>query len=146
MTEHESMMKESLFRNLLLAITEGALSKCQSLIQEGAKVNGTDEYGNSPLMLAVSSPRGFLLPNMLIKVGAEVNCTNVLGETPLLNASWAGNFGTVKLLLKHGADPNVASKTGYTALMAAADNGHGGGSCGHCWRTVVTPMLGPIGA
>lgn len=110
--------------SLFLAVSKGDFPTCQSFIQQGAYVDSRDENGNSPLMMAVASPKQLKLVRMLVKTGAAVNGTNVLGETALLTASYSGNASTVKLLLKFGADPNVASRSGYTPLMAATDSGH----------------------
>ncbi|HEV7714249.1 MAG TPA: ankyrin repeat domain-containing protein, partial [Steroidobacteraceae bacterium] len=43
-----------------------------------------------------------------------------VGTTPLIRASKAGDNGAVKLLLDHGALPNLPNSLGITPLMAAA--------------------------
>ncbi|MBK6674845.1 MAG: ankyrin repeat domain-containing protein [Proteobacteria bacterium] len=48
----------------------------------------------------------------------------VWGTTPLLRAAKAGDIPVVKLLLKHGALPNLANSIGVTPLMVAAGDGH----------------------
>lgn len=42
------------------------------------------------------------------------------GQTPFLRAALAGDLKTMRLLLDHGADPNIATYGGTTPLMAAA--------------------------
>jgi ankyrin repeat protein len=42
------------------------------------------------------------------------------GQTPFVTAALAGDVTVMKLLLKHGADPNIPTFSGTTALMAAA--------------------------
>ena len=42
------------------------------------------------------------------------------GETPFLRAAQSGDVTTMKLLLEHGANPNIATFEGTTPLMAAA--------------------------
>jgi ankyrin repeat protein len=42
------------------------------------------------------------------------------GQTPFLLASLSGDVSTMRLLLKHGADPKIATLKGTTPLMAAA--------------------------
>ena len=42
------------------------------------------------------------------------------GQTPFLRAALSGDVTVMKLLLEHGADPNVPTYNGTTALMAAA--------------------------
>ena len=45
------------------------------------------------------------------------------GGTPLLHACKAGNKETIKVLLKHGADPTVKDSEGETPATAAANKG-----------------------
>ena len=130
MTKQTSITAQSLILALILAVSQGDFYECQSLIEQGAYVDSRDENGNSPLMLAVSSPKQLKLPRMLVKAGAGVNATNALGETALFHASRAGNKGAVQLLVKSGANPNVVSRSGETALIVAADEGACGDRAG----------------
>ncbi len=45
---------------------------------------------------------------------------NFDGQTPFIRAALSGDIAVMRLLLQHGADPNIATKQGSTALMAAA--------------------------
>jgi uncharacterized protein len=45
---------------------------------------------------------------------------NFDGQTPFIRAALSGDIEVMRLLLQHGADPNVATKEGSTALMAAS--------------------------
>jgi ankyrin repeat protein len=45
---------------------------------------------------------------------------NFDGQTPFIRAALSGDIEVMRLLLQHGADPNVATAQGSTALMAAA--------------------------
>lgn len=73
----------------------------------------------------------------LLKKGANVNArtetvpvhglmqfdaswVNFDGETPFVRAALSGDIEVMRLLLEHGADPNIATTQGSTALMAAA--------------------------
>jgi uncharacterized protein len=42
------------------------------------------------------------------------------GQTPFLRAALSGDTATMKLLVQHGADPNLPTLAGTTPLMAAA--------------------------
>jgi ankyrin repeat protein len=42
------------------------------------------------------------------------------GQTPFLRAAAAGDLRTMRLLLEHGADPNIATDARTTPLMVAA--------------------------
>ena len=46
-----------------------------------------------------------------------------VGTTPLLRAAKAGDIPAMKLLLAHGANPNLPQEAGVTPVMAAAGNG-----------------------
>jgi ankyrin repeat protein len=45
---------------------------------------------------------------------------NFDGQTPFIRAALSGDIAVMRLLLRHGADPNLATTEGSTALMAAA--------------------------
>jgi ankyrin repeat protein len=45
---------------------------------------------------------------------------NFDGQTPFIRAALSGDIEVMRLLLAHGADPNIATAQGSTALMAAA--------------------------
>jgi uncharacterized protein len=46
-----------------------------------------------------------------------------IGTTPLLRAAKAGDVPAMRLLLAHGANPDLPTESGTTPLMAAAGNG-----------------------
>ena len=102
------------------------------------------EYRNRDLrnrdLVDAPVDRGALLDviTLLIERGANVNArtrewpfsrtsftsdlswVDVTGQTPFIRAALAGDTTTMRLLLAHGADPNIATFEGTTALMAAA--------------------------
>ena len=43
---------------------------------------------------------------------------NFDGQTPFIRAALSGDIDVMRLLLQHGADPNIATAQGSTALMA----------------------------
>jgi len=45
---------------------------------------------------------------------------NFDGQTAFIRAALSGDIAVMRLLLQHGADPNIATKEGSTALMAAS--------------------------
>lgn len=58
--------------------------------------------------------------NALLTAGADVNAKDERGITPLMYAAWVGSTEAMARLLDRGADPNLASGTGATALMLSA--------------------------
>jgi len=50
----------------------------------------------------------------------SVAWVDLTGQTPFLRAAAAGDLTVMRLLLEHGADPNIATDAGTTPLMVAA--------------------------
>jgi ankyrin repeat protein len=55
-----------------------------------------------------------------LRVTGSLSWVDFTGQTPFLTAALAGDVAVMKLLLKHGADPNIPTFGGTTALMAAS--------------------------
>jgi uncharacterized protein len=53
----------------------------------------------------------------------DVSWVDYTGQTPFLRAAFSGDTTVMRLLLERGADPNIATQGGTTALMAAAGVG-----------------------
>ena len=53
-------------------------------------------------------------------VVGSVAWVDLTGQTPFLRAAAAGDLAAMRLLLAHGADPNIATAAGTTPLMVAA--------------------------
>jgi ankyrin repeat protein len=51
---------------------------------------------------------------------SDLSWVDMTGQTPFVRAALSGDTTTMRLLLEHGADPNIATFEGTTALMAAA--------------------------
>ena len=50
----------------------------------------------------------------------DASWVNFDGQTPFMRAALSGDIQVMRLLLENGADPNLATTQGTTALMAAA--------------------------
>ncbi len=50
----------------------------------------------------------------------DASWVNFDGQTPFVRAALSGDIQVMRLLLENGADPNIATKQGTTALMAAS--------------------------
>ncbi|PWT97199.1 MAG: hypothetical protein C5B51_31865 [Terriglobia bacterium] len=50
----------------------------------------------------------------------DASWVNFDGQTPFVRAALSGDIEVMRLLLQHGADPNIATNAGTTSLMAAA--------------------------
>jgi ankyrin repeat protein len=78
----------------------------QTLINRGANVNAR--------IAEVPPIRRWVLPI------SDISWVDFTGETPFLRAALAGDIPVMRLLLEHGADPNIPTFSNTTALMAAA--------------------------
>ncbi|HUQ51078.1 MAG TPA: ankyrin repeat domain-containing protein, partial [Gammaproteobacteria bacterium] len=56
----------------------------------------------------------------IVSVVGSVAWVDLTGQTPFLRAAAAGDLRVMRLLLAHGADPNIATTAGTTPLMVAA--------------------------
>lgn len=57
-------------------------------------------------------------------LGGDVNAQATNGDTVLYDAAGSGNLDSVKLLLQHGANPNVASYAYQLPIHRVAYEGH----------------------
>jgi ankyrin repeat protein len=135
---------------LLIAVLNGQVGLATELLARGANPDAADDYQRAALFAAIelrNPNRGTLLypdgrePFDLIKLllekGANPNrATNTTpvhgwmqldgswvnfdGQTPFIRAALSGDIEVMRLLLAHGADPNLHTKEGTTALMAAS--------------------------
>jgi ankyrin len=58
--------------------------------------------------------------NDFLRITASLSWVDFTGQTPFITAALAGDVTVMKMLLTHGADPNIPTFAGTTALMAAA--------------------------
>lgn len=104
---------------LLRALSTQDLPKARSLIAAGADVNASDQYGITPLMIAVADTTGAV--QQLLTAGARVNAKDKIeGQTALFIAVRKGDLSMCEVLVHHGADVNTKSKYGETPLIEAA--------------------------
>ena len=105
---------------LVFAAREGDLASAKLLLDAGADINQTTEYGWTPLLTATNN-RHYAFGKFLLERGADPNKANKGGWTPLYLATdnrniEGGDYPVpkpdmdhleyIKLLLGHGADPN----------------------------------------
>ena len=109
---------------LVFAAREGDVESAIALLDAGADVNQTTEYGWTPLLTAVNN-RNYLLASMLLDRGANPNLANKGGWTPLYIATDNRNIeggdypvprpdiehlDLITKLLEKGANPNARVK------------------------------------
>ena len=93
------------------------------LIQAGANVNATNEYGVTPLSLACITGSAVTI-GALLQAGGDPEA-RTSGETALMTAARTGGLDAVNVLLAHGADVRAKDpSSGQTVLMAAVAEAH----------------------
>ena len=94
------------------------------LARNPSLVNAYSEDGFQPLGLACFFGH-FDVAEYLVKAGASLNSKsgNTLRAAPIQSAAAGKHHRIVRMLLEHGADPNIRELGGYTPLHAAAQNG-----------------------
>ena len=102
---------------IFLVIRSGDTAKLEQLLQNGADANAK-EYGYTALMAAALDGTAAEM-EILIGHGARVNEPDENGFTAL----WFGvpDYDKAALLIKHGADPQLRSKEGFTVLPKLAN-------------------------
>jgi ankyrin repeat protein len=102
----------------------GDVAEARRLIEAGADVHATNNYGVSAMLLAADIASTELI-QLLLKNGVDANTANADGETPLHLVARAGNIEAATLLLKAGAKVDVREKFGdQTPLMWAVVRRH----------------------
>lgn len=106
---------------LHFAVREGDMDTVRTLVEAGADVNQTSEFGWTPLLTATQN-RFYQIGKYLLDHGADPNISNGGGWNPLYIATDNRNIEKgdypvrqgdmdhlefIKLLLDHGADPNI---------------------------------------
>jgi hypothetical protein len=94
------------------------------VIRLGFKVNDTTSFGDYPINSAQTF-RSFATLKMLVDNGANTNARSIfiktlpalVGFTPLMSAALNADSASLLYLLDHGADPNLKTSMGMTALM-----------------------------
>jgi len=111
--------RPSLVQQLLDAAQSGDIVAVQSLLKQGADVNGRGGYGSTPLMSAALTGHTEIA-RLLLDKGAAVDAHGNTGRTALMEAAVEGYTDTVRLLLEKGADVNAKDEEGWTPLFWAA--------------------------
>ena len=91
-----------LSQDLMRAVWAGDLELVRSLVESGADINASDEYGSGTLLNFQPEITAYLLSK-----GADPNRqTNENGASVLAGLCYVNQTECVKLLVAHGADVN----------------------------------------
>lgn len=108
--------------NVIHALAQFCSAKTfRMAVAKGANIHEIDGAGGNIMHSAVRNEDWRIVEFLLDEkgMGHLVNGLNTNGKTPLLKALKIDNHYAVELLLKHGANPNVAHPNGSTPLMMA---------------------------
>ena len=104
---------------LIIAINNKKEALALALIKAGANVHSLE--GKNVMHLACERSMESVIKQILAKDKDLVNVKNDQGMTPLMTALIEGDEAIASLLLEHGADVNIQSPEGNTALHIACN-------------------------
>jgi uncharacterized protein len=103
---------------LLQAVFKNRYASAKVLLELGANPKAIDLVGSSPSQNA--GHRSIEMCKLFLSHGARIDDQDGMGETMLMNAARStGNFEIVKFLVDSGANVNLRSKNGETAIGVA---------------------------
>ena len=111
------------YTELMQASQDGEIDQVKELLKAGEDPNEMNEYGESPLLLAVVNEQKEIIP-VLLENGADPNLQDDYGWTPLMSAALAENLEIGELLLKAGGDPLLVDDEDMSAIDHAKDIGN----------------------
>ena len=101
-------------RPLSLAAQIGSLEIVKILVEEGANVDSTNEWGSTALFYALEANH-FDIADYLLEEGADIDVS--AGSCPPIIASVVScNLNVTRYLVEHGANVNERDATGRDAL------------------------------
>ncbi|KAL2555794.1 Ankyrin repeat domain-containing protein 50 [Forsythia ovata] len=101
--------------SVLNAARRGEVEVLESLLEKGASLSFSDQYGLTPLhTAAIKGHKDAVM--VLVEFGADLESRDAEGHTPLHLAVEGGSVETVQVLINRGANVNAKSKKGATPL------------------------------
>lgn len=114
---------EPLVVALCEASSRGDFNTVASLVSSGANINGRNEEGKTPIVLAIENQHPMVVTKLL-QLGASKNVSDSAKKLPpLFWAASAGDNAMAKLLLQHGCDPNHKNPYGSSYFLDIVDKG-----------------------
>ncbi len=108
-----------MFAQVSKVFEKGDYLKAEELIiKSPAAINGSDQYGNTPLHFAATNGH-YKICELLIEKGADIEALNSSEITPLYNAINHKNHEIAELLINSGADFSSENARSKKALIFA---------------------------
>ncbi|MBL6664388.1 MAG: ankyrin repeat domain-containing protein [Rickettsiales bacterium] len=108
---------------LLLAIHHSSVDIVKKMLERGADPNIRNDWGNNALIEAAIHGQFENLLAILESNVVDIDAQNSFGTTALLESIECYDHFKVQILLDRGANPNIATSTGFTPLMSAVRSG-----------------------
>jgi len=102
----EAMSHDDYNMELIDAAGNGDTETVALLLEKGADVDATDDFGTTALIRAADEGHTGSVA-LLLDRGADVNTTTDSGMTALIRAAEEGHTDTVVVLLEKGADVDI---------------------------------------
>ena len=83
-------------------------------------INKQNEFGHTPLYLAIADGKRIIVTKLIYIYNADVNISSNTGITPLFVAVYKGWLPIVKVLIANYAEINHKNNFGHTALIIAS--------------------------
>jgi len=112
--------QKKLTASLHRAVIAGDANNVQSLISEGADIDGKGRQGWTSLHTAIWYGKNEAV-ELLISKGADINAKDDRGNSPLHFAAIKGNRDAASLLIAKGADINAKTSAQQTPLLFAVE-------------------------
>jgi ankyrin repeat protein len=107
---------------VMIAAAKGYVEVVRMLMDEGADPTLVDVYGWTPLMRAGFENRTSVVKLLLQHDRVDINRRGENGLTALHLAATQGHVEIVRLLVEHGADPNIKDNFDRTAYAIALES------------------------
>ncbi|TFB02620.1 Ankyrin-3 [Trichoderma ghanense] len=103
---------------LHIAAEYGPPEAVEMLLHLGAKIDQTDEYGQTALLISIYNGN-WDIADLLLEARADTKADSRIGYTPLLGAVMGDEDYIVENLLAAGADIDVVGEDGYSPIHLA---------------------------
>eukprot|EP00927_Polykrikos_kofoidii_P071226 TRINITY_DN67523_c0_g1_i1.p1 TRINITY_DN67523_c0_g1~~TRINITY_DN67523_c0_g1_i1.p1 ORF type:complete len:717 (-),score=59.28 TRINITY_DN67523_c0_g1_i1:239-2389(-) len=113
---HLGMTQTQRSEQVRRAIERGQARRLQALLEAGANLGDTNEYGHTPLFVAAWRGRASIV-EILLHWAADPNVTANGGPTPLSAAAACGHHAVVQLLQNAGGSARLSPKQQISASV-----------------------------
>ena len=111
------------YTSFILAAYHGQSQALETLLHIGADACAVDDKGSNAFMGVAFKGHLHVAKWILENTDCDVNHQNHAGQTALMMASLFGREKIIKLLLEHGANPELKDKQGNTSIKLAQAQG-----------------------